>query len=152
MLSETLEPDENSGIPKIPGMGFSPAPVHGADAPWNSADAGNFDGFGVPTRIHLISHSRGPVEKGGVAFEVVGQFERVDVVEVARCERINHKEAPTAKNNRHHPNVSANLGSPRAWSQPVLRVASTRAWAASDTLPDGTRRGANESLLVEDTL
>ena len=33
VLSETLEPEENSRIPNIPSMRLPPAPLHGADDP-----------------------------------------------------------------------------------------------------------------------
>src|SRR5688572_4228692 len=36
-----LEPEENSRFPTIPGMRFPPAPVPGADDPWNSKDGGS---------------------------------------------------------------------------------------------------------------
>lgn len=50
-----------------------------------------------------------PDSTGSLWVAVGDQREWLGLVEVARREKINHKEAPTAKNNKHHPNVSANL-------------------------------------------
>jgi len=40
VLSETLEPEENSRISKIPGMRLRPPRCTGQMTPWNSADDG----------------------------------------------------------------------------------------------------------------